>query len=267
MPSIIVGNQSPYLSGLSSGSRDAVTGEVTVSYTYIVPQESDVLTVGQSSLGNLREVSRSWNQIEGCLGYEVTIKYEGKPETDVQQFELDVSFSEEPLPSHPNWKKIKKDYKGTVTDEEVSFDEFITPPKGYTGVTTDDGKIKNPMYGMKTWLALKAVVRHTFESTQRPSLSMIGRITKRAPGGYETPDNHDWLVMPPKCRKKYGGVNPEQELFEITVEYLLSPLGGWPKGVYEIMEGKFSPEEQSEREFNAPRLGDKPFMPATGWNL
>jgi hypothetical protein len=274
MSSIIVGETSPFLSGSSSGSFDASTREYTASLTYVVPNLGDAITYNNGNKHpelDIPEVSRSWTQLEGCMGYELTIKYEGKREddpTDIDDYTLDVSFSEEPIQSHPKWPEIRKKYKGSVIEDKVEFPEFIRlPKKDNTQSGGKGGTVKNPMYGQTTWLALKAVVRHSYVARQRPSLSMIGRIVKKAPGGFDTPDGHDWLVMPPKARRKTGGTDPANELFDITVEYLLSPLGGWPETVYEIMEGKFSPDEQKEREFNAPRLPDTPFAPKTGWNL
>lgn len=272
MAAIIVGDTGTYLSGLSSGSLDAATGESTATLVYVVSDLAGVFSVGQTlhpELG-IPEVSRSWSQLEGCMGYEVSIKYEGKLQegADADEYTLDVSFSEEPIESHPNWDRIKKEYRGSINSEgEVEFQEYIRMPKKLNTLPGSKGFSKNPMLGHKTWMALRAVIRHTYTSKRRPNLNMIGKIVKRAPGGYETPEGHDWLVMPPKARKKSGGKDPDQERFEITVEYLLSPMGGWPEAVYTTMEGKFSPDEEKEREFNAPRNGDAPFVPKTGWNL
>jgi hypothetical protein len=269
MNSIIVGQTSPFLSGSESGSYDSATREYSFSLTYVVPDFADVTTHGQTKYRGIPEVSRSWTQLEGCLGYELTIKYQGKLEedpTDVDDYSLDVSFSEEPLQSHPNWQEIKKKYRGQVVDDKVEFQEYIRLPKKLNTQPGSKGFSKNPMYGHTTWMVLKAVVRHSYVSRSRPSLSMIGRIVSRAPGGFDTPDGHDWLVMPPKATRRSGS-GPDSELFNVTVEYLLSPIGGWPETVYETMEGKFSPTEQKEREFNAPRLPDTPLAPKTGWNL
>lgn len=270
MSSIIVGQTSPFLSGSESGSYDASSREYTFSLNYVVPNFDDVISYGNDEYRGIPLVSRSWTQIEGCLGYELTLKYQGKLEddpTDVDEYTLDISFSEEPIESHPRWQEIKKKYRGDIVDGKVEFQEYIRITKKLNTQPGSKGFSKNPMYGHSTWLVLKAVIRHSYVARKRPSLSMIGRIVKKAPGGFDTPDGHDWLVMPPKCRRKTGGSDPATELFDITVEYLMSPIGGWPETVYETMEGKFSPNEQKEREFNAPRLPDTPLTPKTGWTL
>jgi hypothetical protein len=266
----IVGETQAHATGLITGSRDASTGEVTSTIMYRVPTESDCRSYagGPHPTIDIPEVSRSWSELEGCLGFDLTITYKGKPEADdvvEDDYSLDVSFSEEPIQSHPNWDYIKKLYRATVEDDKVKFQEYVRfSGKGkQSTVKGSKGFSKNPMFGVETWLVLKAVLRREYTSTKRPNLSMIGKIVKKAPGGFATPEDHDWLVMPPKSRRKGKGI------YANTIEYLLSPIGGWPEGVYELMEGRADSEDDGSSlgSFGETGLGDEPFVPATGWEL
>lgn len=227
------GKQPPYEIGRITGSINE-RGEVQWTRQFMVAEDQvETYKLGERFKG-YPETSRSWTEAEACMGYELTINYAGTRESDDDDYSLDVSFSEEPIQAHPHWEKIKRKYKGRVVDDEVEFDEFLEQPVGGS-LRKGSRRIKNPLFGTKTYLALKAVVRHTYTSDSRPSLSIIGRITKRVPGGFATPEDHDWLIMPPKSQRK------GKESYRNTVEYLLSPKGGWPEEVYELMEGKDLP--------------------------
>lgn len=252
MSAIVVGKELPYaISGASGGMSE--DGTVTWQLKYMV-SEDDLETYRKgNTYRGYPEISRTWEESNGCMGFELTITYRGNSsETEEGDFSLDVSFSEEPIMSHPRWDKIKKLYRATVNDEgEVSFQEYIRLTGRLNKLEGSKGFIKNPMFGVKTYLVFKAVVRHTYLSNSRPSLSMIGRITNTVPGGFATPENHDWLIMPPKSRRKGSK-------YENVIEYLLSPLGGWQPEVYELMEGRgLAGEEEAEDPFSylRPREG------------
>jgi hypothetical protein len=267
---VIVGETGSHATGLISGGMDE-NGEVTSTLMYRVQSETECATYKRGQRHpelDIPETSRTWSELEGCLGFDLTIKYKGKleDEEDEDDYSLDVSFSEEPIQSHPNFEYIKKRYRGTVnTEGEVEFQEYIRlSGKGnQSQVKGSKGFVKNPMYGHETWLVLKAVLRREYVSNRRPSLSMIGKIVKQAPGGFQTPEDHDWLIMPPKSRRKGRGT------YANAIEYLLSPIGGWPEGVYETMEGRTSAEDtgSSLGGFGETGLGDEPFAPSGGWEL
>lgn len=239
----IVGQAPPHPTGLISGGVDS-SGIVTSILKFRVETEKDARDYmrGQShpTLG-IPEDSRSWEEMDGCLGFELTITYKGVSDEEGEDVELDASFSEEPIESHPNFLEIKKKYKGWINAEgEVEFPETIKleSSKGLKKGAEED--VKNPMFGVKTYLVLSAVVRRSFSSSKRPRLSMIGSIVKSVPGGFSTPENHDWMIMPPKSRRR------GKDKYENTIEYLLSPLGGWTEGVYALMEGRWEPESDDD---------------------
>jgi hypothetical protein len=262
-PTIYSGEAMPHPIGTISGGRDE-NGEITSTLQYRVEDElaAETYKLGEKhpTLG-IPESSRGWEEIEPCgMGFELSIVYKGKREEDKETSDvtLDASFSEEPLKSHPNFLEIKKKYKGWINAEgEIEFPEKIKVKSG--GLSKKKKTIKNPMFGVDTYLVLSAVVRHTYTSNSRPRLSKVGRIVKSVPGGFETPEDHDWLVMPPRSGNKGVGE------YVNTDEYLLSPLGGWPEGVHSLMEGKW--EAEPDGGGDPLNLGSDPFTPFTGWSL
>lgn len=256
--------QMPYPVGRITGSRNA-EGEITSTLMFRVASEEQAETylLGElhPTLG-IPEASRTWEEDEVCeLGFELSIVYRGKRDDggSVAEYELDYSFSEEPIQAHPKWLEIKKKYRGSVNPEgEVEFPEYIKMPTGNFFNKGEKKRVKNPMFGVKTYLVLKAIHRETFTSRSRPSLSRYGRIKKSVPGGFDTPEDHDWLELPPKAKRK--GVDE----YQVVIESILSPLGGFTEGVYELMEGRGNAREEDTDPLN---LGQDPFVPVTGWNL
>lgn len=236
------GTSMPHPTGSITGSRSA-NGEVTSTRKYRVADELEAATykLGEAhpTLG-IPEDTRSWQELEPCeLGVELTIVYKGKPDGEEDDYELDVSFSEEPIQAHPNWLAIKKRWRGRVTPEgDVEFPEFLLTGKKSGLSRGEKERVKNPMYGVKTYLALKAVHRHTFTSTNPPSLSRYGKVKKTVKGGFSTPEDHDWLELPPKARRRGSGE------YQISIESILSPRGGYPETVNESLDGRGSPRSE-----------------------
>lgn len=244
----IHGQEPPYEVDRITGSMDS-SGVVTSTIKYMVKTEHDCVTYKRGELHptlGIPESERSWEEEAPCgFGFLLTIVYKSIGTIDGEEdIELDSSYSEEPIESHPNLLKIMEKYQGFTNSEgEIEFPKTYEPEKGGFGLDKREGEEeekKNPMFGVKTWLALASVVRRTWISSRRPSLSRMGRIVKSVPGGFQTPEGHDWIIMPPKSRRRGDGY------YENTEEYLLSPLGGWTEGVYELMEGHWSPETDED---------------------
>jgi hypothetical protein len=207
----------------------------THSATYFVATLAEVFTVGRDvPVSGLVLGERQWSEAE-TKGYLVTVNYEGVPdglsETE-ESFEFAPSFGEEPLPAHPDWPKIKEFYKGSVDkDGKVTFAEFLTPQSGGGLGGASAERQKNPLFGAKTYLALKAVFRWTYVRRTLPNdiLSRIASIRKGLPGGLPTPPDHDWLVMPPKVVRK-------GDVYEISEDWMMSQKGGWPTHVHKLVQ-------------------------------
>lgn len=230
----VKGATTPHLTEKETGGIDE-NGYASAAVTYRVPTISDAATYGPSvhELG-IPEVSRNWTRLTGGLGYEVTINYKGQYEDEddgaVGDYSMDISFSEEPIEKHPNLAKIMEEYAGSYDEEDkVVFEPELQGEGGGLAQGGGEDSRKNPMFGVKTYLALSGVFRHTYTSTRRPRLDVIGNIVGRVPGGFDTPEDHNWLVMPPKMRRQ------GRNAYQITQEYLLSQHGGWPESVYGLL--------------------------------
>lgn len=229
------------------GSLDD-TGIIQWTVPYFVENLADVLTVGQEPpLKGLVETGRTWtDNFEGQgAGVQVTVTYEGGGLSDKVSYEYDSSFREEIILSHPNWEQFKNVFKGRYDKEEkrVEFPEYIDkggklgldqgqgpPTPGAIADARRANQVKNPLFGVETYLALASVFRMTYSASSVPAgiFTSIGTIRQSLPGGFPTPENHDWLVMPPKVSQRGGS-------YQITEEYMMSKPGGWPEAIYSLI--------------------------------
>jgi len=219
----------------TAGTRDE-TGLLSVTVPYYVPSEDEVLTIGLDAPLGLQEVGRDWSDVEGLEGFNVTVSYEGfedgKDESDEESIEFDPSFSEEPIESHPSFIYLKNRFGGRLDDKgKVQWNETIAPT-GSALKASGSKEVKNPLFGISTYLALKSVFRRTYTVRELPSdlLEAYGEIVESLPDGFPTPSGRNWLRLPPKVSKR-GNV------FQISEELILSPVGGkWPAGVHGLIE-------------------------------
>ena len=209
-------------------------GVVSIDVPMWVATLSEALNV-TSDLGiGLPLVTRSFKQSEDG-GYEVTLHYEGiddEPKEDQTTFEFDVSMSEDPIESHPNFDALAEKYGWD--EVEKAFPKF--PP----GTATSDGSAlgkkskakKNPLYGTESYLAVGAIFRKTYAVRTIPAgvLRGIGSIVERPPdiGQFHMPSTgskRNWLKLAPKIRRRGNSV-------EVTEEWMLSGPNGWNKDIY-----------------------------------
>lgn len=218
----------------ASGSRDE-RNVFTWTVPFYAATLEEVGTVGGIPPLGLTETGRTFSELDAG-GYQVDITYEGIPDgedRDQETIEFDADFKEEPLAAHPAWATIKDKYKGSVDSTgAVKFEEFLDKAyKGALGGTQSGGKVKNPLFGTKSYLELSVIFRRTrvVETLPGNLLTSIGTIQNSLPDGLPTPDDRNWLVMPPKVVKR-GNV------WQIRDEWKLSPKGGWPPEVYQFIQ-------------------------------
>jgi len=217
------------------GNRDE-RGLIGLTVPWVVATLEEVLTVGATSVFGLPETKREWNDLEAGK-FLVNISYEGAQSEngDKDTYEFDSSFSEEPIESHPDIETIKAVYGGTVGgDGKITFPEKMPSAKGGGGGLSGGQSVKqdkNPLFGLSTYLVTKAVFRHTYLRRVFPAtlLDKIGSIVHSLPEGFPTPSSRNWLFMPPKVTKRGN-------MYEITEELMLSAKGGWPDGVYKLIQ-------------------------------
>ena len=232
--------------GKSGGTDENGLSRITVPW--YVQELSQVWTVGNETIQGLPPRSRSFTQL-GDGSYKVNVVHEGYSEEDQEEgntgeeatttWNLDFDFSEEPIESHHNLEEIKQTYGGTVQEGKVSFPEKLPQnSQSRSGLrsnrrgTTD----KNPLFGVETFILLKARASKKFTTTEIPGdiSRTMGRIVRTLPDAPEDLaaidwGDRDWMIQPPQIEFK-------GEVRVITQEYLLSPPGGWPPGVHEFIE-------------------------------
>jgi hypothetical protein len=181
-------------------------------------------------------VSRSFKQSDEG-GYEVAAHFEGldpsgtQPGEDQVTFEFDVSMSEDPIESHPNFDAIAEKYGWDET--ERAFPKFPPGTTSEGSALSKKSKVKkNPLYGTESFLAMGAIFRKTYVARSIPEgvLRGIGGIVERPPdiGQFHIPSTggkRNWLKLAPKIRRRGNSV-------EITEEWMLSGPNGWNKDVY-----------------------------------
>lgn len=215
------------------GSVDR-NGIVSADVPMWVATLSDALNITTDLGLGIPLVSRSFKQSEDG-GYEVTLHYEGledEAKDDQTTFEFDVSMSEDPIESHPNFDALAEKYGWD--EVEKAFPKF--PP----GSATSDGSAlgkkskakKNPLYGTESYLSVGAVFRKTYAVRTIPPgvLRGIGSIVERPPdvGQFHMPSTggkRNWLKLAPKIRRRGNSV-------EVTEEWMLSGPNGWNRDIY-----------------------------------
>ena len=219
---------------LGTGGSVDRNGIISIDLPLWVASLGEALTTSLDLGIGIPLVSRNFKQSEEG-GYEVTLHFEGL-ENDAQEdqttFEFDVSLSEDPIESHPNFEAIAKKYGWD--EVEKAFPK--TPP---ATSAPDGGALgkkskakKNPLYGTESFLAVGAVFRKTYATRTIPSgvLRGIGAIVDRPPniGQFHIPSTgskRNWLKLAPKIRRRGNSV-------EITEEWMLSGPNGWNSDIY-----------------------------------
>ena len=218
-----------------SASRDE-RGLVSISVPWNCKTLAETMSVGGGAPFGLPETGRQVSQLEDS-SYQVTITYEGtENESEDESYEFDSSFREEPIESHPKINQIKKYFGGVLGDDgRITFPDKLPNASGEgagLGGGESTNSEKNPMFGQSTYLVLNAVFRRSYlkRRISKDLLDGVGTTRERLPGGLPTPNDRNWLVMPPKVARR-GNV------FEITEEWMLSKPGEpWPKAIYGLIE-------------------------------
>lgn len=152
------------------------------------------------------------------------------------QFEMDASFADEPIETHPAFQWLKKMY-GPWKKDSRSWPEYLTDAAGgtenaYTEGSDAENQKENPLFGVSSYLAVGAVFRKSYSSSKIPAglFSRLGTIVQSPPGvgQFRIPaqgKRHNWLKMPPKVVRRGNCV-------QITEEWMMSGPKGWITPIY-----------------------------------
>jgi len=195
-------------------------------------------------------VERAYEATQGRAIYTYT--YEG---TDVSYqfddardatFELDVTMSEDPIQTHPNFPALKKKYGWNAEKRQFlevmpkadkpggAFDSPLTIGGGLTGTLGNSKKksTRSPLYGVTSYLAIGAVFTKTYARRAVPGnvLQGIGAIVGSPPGisAFEIPfptGKRNWLKIAPRMRRRGNTI-------QISESWMLSGPNGWIRDIY-----------------------------------
>jgi hypothetical protein len=242
------GSQTIFLMAGGSGSIDE-KGVISHTCPYYCPKDRDPSdqsafpdTPEQPVLrGELKEQSRNWKD-NGDGSYTVYITYEGGEEGggqgtqgrwfdgDEATYELAASLKDIPIEQHPGIAGLMEQYHGTRVGNGVVEFAQGTP------------SAPNPMFGVKTFKCVSGTLRRTrIVTTVDPKiLEGVGSVTTQIGQfpqlKYEAPDGkggkksvpREWLKLTPTITKRGSK-------FTLTEEYMLSPKGGFPQYVYDLL--------------------------------
>lgn len=247
-------------SGIKSTGQSFSTDDIGVTTwrcSYYVASEADYHTAGETPPADgLVEVSREGRdkvglgEGDGKEGMMIDVTYEGiisndHAGVDNARVEIDASYSEEILTSHPNWLSIKENFLGRYDEEtgRVVFTETIpfdaqgainrtTWGLGGPATGSRDDLQKNPMFGEETYLLQGVVFRRTWATNKLPAelIAATGKIQEALPAPYSDigeDEGRNWIQQPPKIQRRGG-------CFVVTDELLQSGLTPWNEQLYEI---------------------------------
>lgn len=191
-----------------------------------MPRSADWLDVKKApSFFNLpcMGVERTWEEAWALYryGYEGIIKELGASQNVT--FELDMSLTEEPIKTHPDFANLRKKYLWNPNTQR--FPELIA------GTGKNKGKlVRSPLAGVEAYLSPGAIFRRTTVTNRIPAniykgVALAGNIPSVA--GFEMPDigTRQWFKLAPKIRKRGNCV-------EVVEEWMLSGPYGVNSDIY-----------------------------------
>ena len=242
------GSQTVFLMAGGSGSIDE-KGVISHTSPYYCPKDTDPSSLSAfpdtpetpTLRGELKEQSRNWKD-NGDGSYTVYITYEGGEEGNVGQtpgawfggdeatYELAASLKDIPIEQHPGIAGLMEQYHGTRVGNGVVEFAQGTP------------SAPNPMFGVKTFKCVSGTLRRTriVTTIDAKILESVGSVTTKVGQfptlNFEAPDGkggkksvpREWLKLTPTITKRGSK-------FTLTEEYMLSPKGGFPQYVYDLI--------------------------------
>lgn len=204
-------------------------GVWTVQVPYAVRGAQAIWTAGPAKHGSLDLVGRSVQAHDDGEHFIVTNTYAGSDaaggggqggtyDDRTTVYDMQATWEEEPIETHPNISELLKKYAGRIVNGEVIFDkELPSSASGQGGL--DQGESapkKNPMYGVVRWKKLGVTWSATRIMTSLPS-GLLGNVGKRTspPGPAPSlPKDSAWMQLPPRASKR-GNV------WQVTEEWMM----------------------------------------------
>ncbi len=212
--------------------------------------EEEALLCGPDSVAGLPKESIAWTQEEEGVGrLVVTVNYKGVSTTTPGIAPRDknnpiwsgkIVIREEPITSAPNLDALLKKYQGKLTADAqgrvtIKWDEFLTGGSSSGGLSGGEvSKVRNPMYGAKTFPVQEGEVQATFvhQGINLPDdiYDRLGRVLTSLKGSrIKTPKGYVWVTMAPEF-KELG-----QKAWEIRQSYRLTLKDSYTAIIHSII--------------------------------
>lgn len=141
--------------------------------------------------------------------WKVNVTYQGladgaSPSEDLDTFNIDGEFREEPIESFPNRQLLVANYGAYYEEGRIKFPETLSGTKAATGLSSARAAEKNPFFGVTSYPVYYEVASHTYV---RPSVPARvhrerGTVLDRLPSGFDYQGNSkSWFVDAPSLKK------------------------------------------------------------------
>lgn len=153
------------------------------------------------------------------------------------EFELEFTMNQEPIETHPSFESLNELF-GHYDAINRIWPQYITQQAAAVGLQSvrEGSVIKNPMYGVSSYLSPGLIYRISFTDTDvdQDFMEGVGTIVIPPKFGEAFPDLQSWIInstvrnwlkLAPKIRQHGSCI-------AITEEYMLSGYRGWIPEIY-----------------------------------
>lgn len=185
------------------------TGLVAIRLRYFCDTEDDALFGIPSTYRGLTRRGHNgavWDASEDQWIVDVTYQglVSGDPAIDLDQYEIQGEFREEPIESYPDRAGLVSTYGAYIEEGRIKFPETM-PTKASTGFTSGKTSTQqNPLFGLTSYPVYYEQASHTYVRTSVPASvhNKVGTVLSNLPGGFEYDGPaRAWFVDAPLLRK------------------------------------------------------------------
>lgn len=243
-------------------SRDPKTGRVRVIKSFHVDTEDEIESAGDATAMGYRPTgeinARNWDPQDIDQGLQVDVHYEGLSAdygegVEAAKWSFRPHWEKEPIEKHPKISYLIDNYGGTEDPEtkRITFTRKLSrsstktvgtdnSSKGLYQQETTTKEVDNPAYGLNEsgWLSMQGIAVARFTDSSASHLEGVGEIVDALPGNapdFGIDEDRNWIKAPPIVDEIPQPAG-EPRLFEIELQYMLSPKGGWPPAVYNFID-------------------------------
>ncbi|HSI10717.1 MAG TPA: hypothetical protein VK961_01675 [Chthoniobacter sp.] len=186
-----------------------------------------VMFIGEQTRRTSGVLRTTWT-FEGINGDGKSVTF--KDRSNSVDYSFEPGFSQVPITRHPYWSTLKTKFGAQLTDNQVTWPEYIPASDSSGPVVGDDQGKANPMLGQDDFVRMEGTYSFRYAATTLgAALAGVGKIATSLPGRAPSFPRRNWLKAPSPWQRR-GPV------LEITEVYWLSGEGGWPAEIYSDKE-------------------------------